>query len=100
MALDLHTLENGRHAKLLYQIGHDQYMRMAPAIELFMRRTGIYINQYSDTRFSSGLGPLIKTLKECVPDDKRSLVAQEMNALIAVLEEAESENTSVIFVGD
>jgi hypothetical protein len=100
MALDLHVLENGRHAKLLYQIQHDQYMRMQSAINLFKKRTGIYIDEYKDTKFSSGLKPLIQTLKDSVPDDKKSLAAQEINSLIAVLEEAEKNDTSVIFVGD
>jgi hypothetical protein len=100
MALDLHVLENGHHTKLLYQIQHDQYMRMEPAIDLLKRRTGIYINQYSDTKFSSGLKPLIQTLKECVPEDKKSLTARKMISLIDVLEEAERNETPVIFVGD
>src|SRR5690348_16367342 len=100
MALNIHVLENGRHTKLLYQIQHDQYMRMEHAITLFKKRTGIYIDEYRDTKFSSGLKPHIQTLKDCVPDDKKSLAAREMISLIDVLEEAERENTSLIFVGD
>jgi hypothetical protein len=100
MALDLHVLENGRHAKLLCQIEHDQYMRMQPAINLFKERTGIYIDEYKDTTFSSGLRPLIQTLKDCMPEDAKSLAAREMISLIDVLEGAERTDTPVIFVGD
>ncbi len=100
MALDLHVLENGRHAKLLYQIEHDQYMRMQPAINLFKKRTRIYIDEYRDTKFSSGLEPLIQTLKECIPGDKKSLAAQELISLLVVLEEADKNGIPIIFIGD
>jgi hypothetical protein len=100
MALDIHVLESGRHTELLYQIQHDQYMRMEHAINLFKKRTGIYIDEYRDTKFSSGLKPLIQTLKDCIPDDKKSSAAREMASLINVLEEAERNNTPIIFVGD
>jgi hypothetical protein len=100
MALDIHVLENGRPTGLLYQIEHEQYMRTQVAINLFKKRTGIYIDEYGDTKFSSGLTSLIKTLKDCVANEKNSLSVRELTLLLAVLEEAERNGDSVIFIGD
>jgi hypothetical protein len=100
MALDIHVLENGRPTGLLYRIEHEQYMRMQLAINLFKKRTGIYIDEYGDTKFSSGLRALTQTLKECVANEKNSLTVRELTSLLAVLEEAERNDNSVMFIGD
>jgi len=67
---------------------------------LFKKRTGIYIDEYQDMKFSSGLKPLKHAMKDCVPKDEQPLTAREMVSLIDVLEDAARNETPVVFVGD
>jgi hypothetical protein len=100
MALDLHVLEGGRPGKLLYKIEEEQYHQLGPALELFRERTGIVVDQHSDTKFSSGMGPLIKALQDSISSARNLTVRQSITSLLAVLMETEQKKLAVIFVGD
>jgi hypothetical protein len=67
---------------------------------LFKKRTGIHVDEYNDTKFSSGLNPFMHAMKDCVPKDEPSLTAREMILLIDVLEDVARNKTPVIFVDD
>jgi hypothetical protein len=100
MALDLHILEDGRHTQLLYQIEHEQYERLHPALKLLQKRTGIFLDEYSDTKFVYDLKPLIQVLQDSLSVEQDHLTKQNLSSLLSVLSEAEAKKISLIFVGD
>ena len=98
MALDLHIMENGQPKEWIYAIDSAKWSILNEAFEVFKSKTGLVIDQYSDTKFSSGLQNLIDVLKSVAP--KYGKNAELFSELIAVLELAESNGKNIIFVGD
>ena len=96
MALDIHKLENGKAGELLFSINNSVYSKLEPAFELYKNKTGLYIDPYGDRKLSSGLEPLITSINEITTKENEHL----FNEIISVLNEAESNNYGVIFVGD
>jgi hypothetical protein len=98
MALDLHIMENGQAKEWIYAIDSEKWVLFNEAFEKFAAKSGLVIDEYSDTKFSSGLQNLIDVIKSVAPEyGKNSVVFTEF---ISVLESAESNSKSVIFVGD
>jgi hypothetical protein len=98
MALDLHIMENGQPKEWIYYIDSEKWALFGEAFEIFRSKSGLVIDQYSDTKFSSGLQNLIEVLKSFAPEyGKNSILFTEF---ISVLEATESKGKNVIFVGD
>ncbi|WP_209113897.1 hypothetical protein [Endozoicomonas sp. G2_1] len=98
MALDLHIMENGQPKEWIYAIDSEKWSLLNEAFEIFKAKTGLVIDQYSDTKFSSGLQNLIDVLNSVAP--KYGKKAELFSEFIAVLECAESSGKNIIFVGD
>jgi len=98
MALDLHIMENGQPKEWIYAIDSEKWSILNEAFAIFKTKTGLVIDQYSDTKFSSGLQNLIDVLKSVAP--KYGKNAELFSEFIAVLESAESNGKNIIFVGD
>ena len=98
MALDLHIMENGQPKEWIYAIDSERWSLFNEAFEIFKAKTGLVIDQYSDTKFSSGLQNLIDILNSVAPQYGKS--AALFSEFISVLESAESNGKKVIFVGD
>jgi hypothetical protein len=98
MALDLHIMENGQPKEWIYSIDSEKWALFEEAFEIFRAKSGLVIDQYSDTKFSSGLQNLIDVLKSVAPEfGENSILFSEF---ISVLEATESKDKNVIFVGD
>jgi hypothetical protein len=98
MALDLHIMENGQPKEWIYSIDSKKWALFEEAFEIFRAKSGLVIEQYSDTKFSSGLQNLIDVLKSVAPEfGENSILFSEF---ISVLEATESKDKNVIFVGD
>ena len=98
MALDLHIMENGQPKEWIYAIDSEKWSLFNEAFEIFKAKTGLVIDQYSDTKFSSGLQNLINVLNSVTP--KHGKNAELFSEFIAVLESAENSGKNIIFVGD
>ena len=98
MALDIHIMQNGQPKEWIYSIDSEKWSLFKEAFEVFNAKTGLTIDQYSDTKFSSGLQNLIDVLKSASPQYGKS--AELFSEFIAVLDEVESNGKNVIFVGD
>jgi hypothetical protein len=98
MAIDIYKLVKDRPTERLYSITEAALDALAPALQLFHRRTGLTIDPYKDQKFSSGLAPLIAALTESMPSEpKKAAVYKD---LVEVLEAAERDSTALLFVGD
>ena len=97
--LTIHKLHNGEAGDLLYSVDDDCLKRNKEGFELHEKSTGVFIDPYGNTKFSSGLSALISALKLPYADK-----AAERNGgyseLIEKLEEWERNGTNIIFVGD
>jgi hypothetical protein len=98
MPLDIHNLKNGRPQEHLYSIDDETYALLSPALALFKRRTGLSIDLYGDTKFSSGLSALIKSIEISFPDPIATPIS--IAVLLTTLKAAESRGASVVFCGD
>lgn len=98
MALDVHVLVNGQLQEHLFSIDDEAYALLSPGLALFKKRTGLFLDPYGDTKFSSGLGPLIQSIEESRQAAGASQKSVAM--LVAVLKAAESNGDSIVFVGD
>ena len=96
MALDIHKLENGKAGELLFSIDNFAYSKLEPAFEIYKNKTGLYIDPYGDRKLSSGFEALITSINETATKENEQLFKE----IIQVLNEAESNNYGVIFVGD
>ncbi len=94
MALDIHILENGRHLERVFSINDAEFGELEKAFNLLAQRTGIIIDEYSDTKFSSGLNVLIQMISQTNAE------SDIHKRLLTCLKELESEGKSIIFVGD
>ncbi len=98
MALDIHIMQNGQPKEWIYSIDSEKWLLFKEAFEIFKAKTGLTIDQYSDTKFSSGLQILIDVLKSVAPQYGESV--EMFSEFIAVLEAAASNGKNIIFVGD
>jgi hypothetical protein len=98
MALDVHVLVNGQPQKHLFSIDDEAYALLSPGLALFKKRTGVFLDPYGDTKFSSGLGSLIQSIEESLPT--AGATQKSVSVLVAVLKAAESNGDSIVFVGD
>ena len=98
MPLELFELKRGRAGKLLLDINSKQYQELVDVFELYRTKTGILIDEYTDTKLNSGITVLIETVKEIMSSTKGNLQIQK--DLLLVLQTVESENKNVIFLGE
>ena len=98
MALDLYILENGQPKEWIYSIDYEKWSLFEEAFEIFKAKTGLTIDQYSDTKFSSGFQTLIDVLKSVAPRYGKS--AELFSEFITVLDTALRNGKNLIFVGD
>ena len=98
MALDIHIMQNGQPKEWIYSIDSEKWLLFKVAFEVFKAKTGLTIDQYSDTKFSSGLQILIDVLKSVAPQNGKS--AELFSEFISVLDSAASNGKNIIFVGD
>lgn len=94
MSIDVHKLIDGRPKDRLLSISEPEYVEIFPAIELYREKTGLFIDQYSDLKLSSGVKPLIESLEE--KDNGRSIYG----LLIGALRKSEADGYGIIFFGD
>jgi len=94
MSIDIHKLKNGRAEDYLLSINDSEYSELSPAIEMYKSKTGLFIDQYSDLKLSSGVLPLIQSLE--ATSNGTDIYA----SLINVLKQSESAGYGIIFVGD
>ncbi|MBY6220852.1 hypothetical protein [Marinobacter nauticus] len=92
--MDLHKLIDGRPMCHLLSISDSEYTEIFPAIELYREKTGLFIDQYSDLKLSSGVKPLIESLE--AKDNGSSIYG----LLIGALRKSEADGYGIIFVGD
>ncbi len=98
MSLELCEFKRCRPGKLLLYINDKGYQDIVDILELYRSKSGIVIDQYSDTKFSSGLSVLINCTLEVMNSSKDcKLIQQEF---LSVLQAVESENKSIIFLGE
>jgi len=98
MSLELFELKRDRAGKLLLDINSKQYQDLADVFELFRTKTGILIDECTDTKLRSEISFLIEVVKNIISSTKGNL--QIYKDLLCVLQMAESENKNVIFLGD
>ena len=96
MALDIHKLSD-RPEELLLSIGDNEYSLLEQAFNIYNNKTGIYIDPYSDTKFTCGIEILISSIEESMGSKQEIEIHKK---LINVLSKAKNENYCVIFVGD
>ncbi|WP_426370030.1 hypothetical protein [Pseudocolwellia sp. HL-MZ7] len=98
MSLELCEFKSSRVGKLLLYINDEQYPDILDVLELYRLKSGIVIDQYSDTELSSGLNILITCALEAINSSTGSKQIQQ--EFLSVLQAAESENKSIIFLGE
>ncbi|MFD2165636.1 hypothetical protein ACFSJY_05105 [Thalassotalea euphylliae] len=89
--MEIYTLNNGRADTLLYALSQNQLKELDSAFKHFNKATGIRIDLYGDTRFSSGNEVLIESIEESL-EIKSKTRKDVVNVLKA--------NKKIIFVGD
>jgi len=89
--MEIYTLRNGQADELLYALTGQQLNELTIAFEHFYKSTGIRIDIYRDTKFSSGNEGLIKSISETLESSSKTK-AEIINILC--------EHEKVIFVGD
>ena len=94
MSIDIHKLKNGRGEERLLSINDSEYSELLPAIDRYMSKTGLYIDQYSDLKLSSGVQPLIESVEATNTGNKI------YGSLLKVLKQSEANGYGIIFVGD
>jgi hypothetical protein len=94
MSIDIHKLKNGKAEDLLLSINDSEYTELLPAIEVYKAKTGLFIDQYSDLKLSSGVQPLIDAV------EASSNGSKIYNSLVNVLKQSEAGGYGIIFVGD
>lgn len=94
MSIDIHKLENGRPLDLLLSINDLEYAELLPAVESFKAKTGLFIDQYSDLKLSSGVQPLIESV------EASSNGSKIYSSLLNVLKQSEVGGYGIIFVSD
>jgi len=94
MSIDIHKLKNGRPADLLLSISDSEYAELLPAIEMYKEKTGLFIDQYTDLKLSSGVEPLIESVEASKNGSKI------YGSLATVLKQSEAGGYGIIFVGD
>jgi len=98
MALDLYILENGQPTEWIYSIDSEKWSLFEEAFEIFKAKTGLTIDQYTDTKLSSGFKTLIDVLRSVAPRYGKS--AELFSEFITVLDTALRNGKNLIFVGD
>lgn len=94
MSLDIHKLKSDKAEDLLLSINDSEYAELLPAIEIYKSKTGLFIDQYSDLKLSSGVQPLIDAVAVSSNGSKI------YNSLVNVLKQSEAGGYGIIFVGD
>ncbi|SEF67643.1 hypothetical protein [Marinobacterium lutimaris] len=94
MSIDVHKIIDGRTQDHILSINSTEYAEILPAIELYRAKTGLFIDQYSDLKLSSGVKPLIESL------EAKSTGSQIYKSLISVLKKSELEGYGIIFIGE
>ncbi len=94
MSIDIHKLKNGRAEEHLLSINDSEYSELLPAIDRYKSKTGLYIDQYSDLKLSSGVQPLIEAVEVA------STGSEIYSSLLKVLKQSEVAGYGIIFVGD
>ena len=94
MSIYIHKLTNGRPTDLLLSINDSEYAELLPAIEMFKAKTGLFIEQYSDLKLSSGVQPLIESV------EASSNGSKIYSLLVGVLKNSEADGYGIIFIGD
>ena len=75
-------------------INDSEYAEIFPAIELYRAKTGLFIDQYSNLKLSSGVKPLIESL------EAKNTGSRIYTSLIGVLKQSEDDGYGIIFIGD
>lgn len=94
MALDFIWLDSGDSGKI--SLSNGGYSFIYPAIEVLKAKTGIYIDQYSDTRLSPQHAALLVSNIKIKPAD----VTSELSALIKMLSTAGDKSWWILVQGD
>lgn len=94
MALDFIWLDSGNSEKV--SLSNGGYSLIYPAIEVLKAKTGIYIDQYSDTRRSPQHAALLLRNIKIKPAD----VTSELSALIKMLSTAGEKSWWILVQGD
>ena len=97
MSLELFELKRDRPGKLLLDLNDEQYQSIADILELYRLKSGIVIDEYSDTKLSSGLSVLITCTLEIINLNNGGKQIQQ--DFLSVIQAAESENKNIIFLG-
>jgi len=98
MSIDIHILKNGQAEKLLYSINESSYSILEPIFEKYKNKTGLYIDPYGTLKLSSGLEILISLISEKAEKNQTEL--PEYKKILSILNEAQSNNYGIIFVGE
>jgi hypothetical protein len=96
MALDIHKLTD-RAEDHLFSIGDNEYSALESAFNIYKKKTGIFIDPYSDTKFTCGIDVLISSIEESMKSNENNGVHKQ---LISILSQAINDKYCIIFVGD
>lgn len=94
MGLDIYKHNHDSSQELIFTIDDCLYKEIEPALKLFQSITGIFIDPYGNTKFFSGLNPLLEVL-DSFPN--KSADFKELNL---ALKESEKDCNGLSFVGD
>ena len=98
MSLELCELKRGRAGKLLLNVNNNQYQNLISVFELYRSKSGITIDEYTDTKLSSGFTCLIDSVHEIIKINNGDLSIH--NELLNVLNKAKTDKINIIFLGE
>lgn len=97
MSLELFESKKGRAGKHLLYIDDTQYRELKGAFALYGSKSGIKIDEYTDTELTSDIAVLIESIHEAMASSNMDL--QIYKELLCALKTAESEGKSIVFLG-
>jgi hypothetical protein len=101
MALDLHSLDNGRIGKRVLAIEDEMFEHLIRCFRIVQKLSGVTVDQYSEVKLPwRSYGAILDGIKEArsTSEDKGEIAA--LDKLEAALLELDRAERGAIFVGD
>jgi hypothetical protein len=101
MALDLHSLENGRIGERILAIEDDMFEHLVRCFTIIQTRSGITVCQYAVLKLPwRSYGVILDGIKEARSTSQNKVEIAALDKLEAALLELDEIQSGAIFVGD
>lgn len=101
MALDLHSLENGRAGRHILSIDDEMFGHLSHCFSLVHSKSGVLVDQYTDIKLPwRSYDVILDGIAEVRVASVSKAETAALNKLEAALRELDNTETGAIFVGD